>query len=359
MIDVGRMLVNGKAGRFQLPELGTKGFSHVLMVGETGSGKSTTMTRLVDQGARRPDVALVLLDFKGGMELKPWMPAATVVIDSPGDAVGLLQEVRGMLEARAKMMAAVGQMEGIAVRFHEPRFGPKVLLACDELGELKSSPLALSLLDSVAAMARAVGFGVVAATQYAPKSDYPSRLLVNLRSRIVHRMGTQLEYAVSLRTSIEQLDRWGFEGFTVDDYQAVVSGISGVPDGALVKATVVPDEQIPDRAQAAAQWRWRPEQVFTAPPAKWVLENYPSEGGMMDDVTWLGQMPGDGPEDVCQPERPAHWGPEVGRLEPPPMLPAQTHPGFRVRFTRHGLFLHRASFPRLSAVSEWWEARHR
>lgn len=280
-IEIGVMQHQGHERRMVLPDPG-KNLLHMLLSGQTGSGKSTTATRIITRFAHRGDCAIAGIDLKGGMELGPWEDRFTKIMVSKEEATSELEALHGLVNARARLLQDVAKLEGSSIRFWETRMGPYLLIVVDEMAELRPQPgerggmYALEQMASVAALGRAVGVTLLCCTQYALKADFPSRLLTNLPTRICHRMGTPLEYMVALSVSKTLLEASEWRPITLDERgMFYITGGPGVPDMAKGKATFMPDELIPTVASKTARFRWRPEQLYQVPTARWVVENYP------------------------------------------------------------------------------------
>ena len=283
-IEIGTLQHPGAERRMVLPDPG-KNLLHMLLSGQTGSGKSTTGTRITTRFAFRGDAAIVGADPKGGMELGPWAPRLTSFAVSKDEITSESGRVLETVHARADLLQSVAKLEGSSVRFWETRMGPWLLFVADEIAELRPQPgerggmLALERLASIAALGRAVGVTILAMTQYALKSDFPGRLLTNLPTRICHRMGTPTEYMVALSVSKTLLEASGWRPITLDERgMFYITGAPGVPDMSKGKSTYMRDEMIPTVAERTAHLRWRPEQVYSVPTADWVVNNYPRGG---------------------------------------------------------------------------------
>lgn len=277
-MEIGLLELHGELDRWRLPAPG-HGLLHMLLSGITESGKSGTMNRIVARLATRSDVALIGLDFKGGLELRPWSPRLTAIATDVAEAEDLLPQVAtGLIPARAGLIGDIAEAEGKSLRLWESRMGAWLVLLVDEMAELRSSKIALQALTSIAQVGRAAGVIVVAATQKAlvasgSGSGFPSMLLTNLPGRVCHRMGTMLEYSTALNRPQEHLKLAGFTPIEEDQKGlAYVASVPGTPDLARVKATWMDDDRIPEIAAQTSRFRWRESQVLWTPSADWVLD---------------------------------------------------------------------------------------
>ncbi|MDA0164233.1 FtsK/SpoIIIE domain-containing protein [Solirubrobacter ginsenosidimutans] len=137
---------------------------NVLMGGEPGAGKSAALSVLVATAALDPSVKLWLLDGKL-VELSVWAPCAERLAGPDIDeAIALLRDLRGQMEARYRELLARGKRkvtreDGL----------PLHLVACDELAfylgseDRKKQREFAELLRDLVARGRAAGVIVCAA----------------------------------------------------------------------------------------------------------------------------------------------------------------------------------------------------
>jgi len=167
------------AGRIHTLRLGEGVKQHVLVVGKTGSGKSSLLHTLLTAGAAhyRPDqLHFYLLDFKKGVEFKAYadapLPHARVIgIESEREfGRSVLQRLDTDLQHRGELFRAAG-VQGLAdYRTRTGKALPRVMLIVDEFQELFVRDDALAaecamLLDRLVRQGRSFGMHVVLSSQ--------------------------------------------------------------------------------------------------------------------------------------------------------------------------------------------------
>jgi hypothetical protein len=172
----------GRAGatRRQELELGKGTSQHVLVVGKTGSGKSTLMHALITNLGLlySPDeIELYLVDFKKGVEFKTYathqLPHARVVaIESEREfGLSVLQRLDAELKTRGERFRAAGAQDVNAYRQAVPEArAPRILLIVDEFQEFfveddRITQEAAQLLDRLVRQGRAFGMHVLLGSQ--------------------------------------------------------------------------------------------------------------------------------------------------------------------------------------------------
>lgn len=170
---------------------------HLLVAGTTGSGKSELLQTLVLGLAliRSPaDLALVLVDFKGGASLGacPGLPhvVGQVTDLEPGLAARALSGLRAELRRREHVLAAHGVPDIAALA---PGVLPRLVVVIDEFRALADDlPEFLPALLRVAAQGRSLGVHLVLATQR-PGGAVGPDLRANVSARIALRVTDPLE----------------------------------------------------------------------------------------------------------------------------------------------------------------------
>jgi energy-coupling factor transporter ATP-binding protein EcfA2 len=172
----------GRAGatKHQRLALGHGTSQHVLVSGKTGSGKSTLFHAMIVNVALRysPDeVQLYLIDFKKGVEFKPYathaLPHARVIaIESEREfGLSVLERLDEELKLRGDVFRGAGVQDVASYRDANPEARlPRILLIIDEFQELfvKEDRLAQEaglLLDRLVRQGRAFGIHVILGSQ--------------------------------------------------------------------------------------------------------------------------------------------------------------------------------------------------
>ncbi|MGC1207707.1 MAG: type VII secretion protein EccCa [Ornithinimicrobium sp.] len=187
---------------------------HGLCVGATGSGKSELLRTLVLAllSTHSPeDVAMVLVDYKGGATFAPFASAPHVhgVITNLGDDATLVERVyaslAGEVRRRQQMLKDAGNLADITAyrkqRAHRPDPGedvppmPHLLVIIDEFGELLSArPDFIELFLSMGRIGRSIGVHLLLSSQ-------------RIESGKLRGLDTYLSYRLGLRTLSESESR--------------------------------------------------------------------------------------------------------------------------------------------------------
>jgi DNA segregation ATPase FtsK/SpoIIIE-like protein len=150
---------------------------NVLVGGEPGAGKSVALSLLVAAAALDPMARLWLLDGKL-VELAAWAPVAERLVGPDGgEAIALLREVQGEMDARYRELLARGLR-----KVRRDQGLPLHVVVIDELAFYVTLPdrdqrrELIERLRDVVARGRAAGVIVVAATQKPGADVVPSSL---------------------------------------------------------------------------------------------------------------------------------------------------------------------------------------
>ncbi len=182
---------------------------HILVAGQTGSGKSvminTILTSLLYRNSPA-DLKLILVDPKQ-VELKPYddIPhLLTPVITEPEKCISALKWAVAEMERRYRALADAGKRDIAAYNNLKEEAGmPYIVIVIDELADLMMMAArdVEALIVRIAQKARAVGIHLVLATQR-PSVDVITGLIkANVPARIAFTTASQ----VDSRTIIDQI----------------------------------------------------------------------------------------------------------------------------------------------------------
>lgn len=169
-------------------------YSHVLVAGETGSGKGSVLWSLlvgIAPAIRSGLVRVWAIDPKGGLELAAGAPLFSRFAYGGPTATGApwQEAIAELLEDRVRgMQTRAARLRGTTRKLEPSLTDPVVLIVIDELASLTAyitdAALRRRIADALGLLlsqGRAVGFVVVAATQDARKETLPMRDLFPTR----------------------------------------------------------------------------------------------------------------------------------------------------------------------------------
>lgn len=182
---------------------------HLLVAGQTGSGKSVMINTILTSFLYRnspSDLKLILVDPKQ-VELKPYddIPhLLTPVITEPEKCISALKWAVAEMERRYKALAEAGKRNIAEYNTVKQEAGmPYIVIVIDELADLMMMAArdVEALIVRIAQKARAVGIHLVLATQR-PSVDVITGLIkANIPARIAFTVASQ----VDSRTIIDQM----------------------------------------------------------------------------------------------------------------------------------------------------------
>jgi S-DNA-T family DNA segregation ATPase FtsK/SpoIIIE len=150
-------------------------YQHMVIAGETGSGKSGLVNLVVGELATCPDAEVWGIDFKGGMELKPWESRLAELATTPEEAKALFDKATARIKERQRVLAGNGRL------WRPTPEQPAIVIVVDEQAELAkadSKTLKLSdAQDTVARTGRALAVTQVLALQRAIQSELGSAVV--------------------------------------------------------------------------------------------------------------------------------------------------------------------------------------
>lgn len=255
------------------------GCPHILVAGETGSGKSGTLNMIIGAAAADPDTAICGIDLKL-VEQWPWRDRFTTCATTTETADLLLVYLRQLIRDRAEFLQAHG------LRMWEPRFGPWVLVVIDELAELagldpdalmaaaltgdnkdvlrngrNAAQVRIALLGSLARLARFCGVTIVAATQYPSAEVIDQQIRTQLTIRIMLRVASGEQIDVCLGRGYGK--RIGVRSIPVDQRGGLwLAGHPDNPEPIRGRAHFVDDQAIAARVDQTRHLAYPPEALF-------------------------------------------------------------------------------------------------
>ena len=230
---------------------------HLLIAGETGSGKSSLLQSIIYALSGRRDVAFCGIDPKF-VEFQPWVPRFSVLALEMSEIDVLIGNLVKAVDYRKRILAAQG------LRTWDTVHGPVIVVPVDEMAELGGIDAAtlasaitdpdgkarsnairdgknamqfrIALLASLARQARFVGIWLICATQY------PSAEVIDQQIR------TQLTVKAMLRVSRDEQIRVILGG---SETPAVTVGSIPKNERGGLWVTDLPGEAQPVRARAS------------------------------------------------------------------------------------------------------------
>lgn len=182
---------------------------HILVAGQTGSGKSVMINAILTSMLYRnspADLKLILVDPKQ-VELKPYdeIPhLLTPVITEPEKCISALKWAVAEMERRYKALADVGKRNIVEYNDLKKEEGmPYIVIVIDELADLMMMAArdVEALIVRIAQKARAVGIHLVLATQR-PSVDVITGLI---KANVPGRIAFTTQSQVDSRTIIDQV----------------------------------------------------------------------------------------------------------------------------------------------------------
>ncbi|MGB7448192.1 MAG: type VII secretion protein EccCa [Ornithinimicrobium sp.] len=233
---------------------------HGLCVGATGSGKSELLRMLVLAlvATHAPeDLAMVLVDYKGGATFAPFAPAPHVhgVITNLGDDALLVERVyvslAGEVRRRQELLKRAGALADISAyrrRRSDPDLAPDelppmphLLVVIDEFGELLTArPEFIELFLSIGRIGRSIGIHLLLSSQ-----RIESGKLRGLEAYLSYRIGLRTLSEAESRSVLDTADAFSLPTSPGYGYLKVDSSLyrrfrSGFVSGAFPER---PDEQ--------------------------------------------------------------------------------------------------------------------
>lgn len=183
---------------------------HVLIAGSTQSGKSNHLNQmlatLVTMNSPE-EVALNLIDLKGGIEFAHWEEAHHLlmpVAKSPDAAIQSLSAIRSIMEQRLQMFE---RMRVKKISQYNKKHGqmPRIITFVDEMATLLGMGDVTTeyhnLLRVLSSQGRAVGIHLVLCTQHTSVDVVPGWVKTNMGLRVSGKMPSQSASQVILDTA--------------------------------------------------------------------------------------------------------------------------------------------------------------
>lgn len=190
---------------------------HLLLGGETGSGKSQLMKLLLAQAIMRGDYDIVIVDYKGGVDYgKKWRSHCQMCFDND-TLLKVLREAVNEISKRMELFSAsdVSNLEEYNAKNTQKLRGK--IIAFDELaectdtnkyldkGEKTKVTEIIGLLSSIARLARFADIHLFASTQSPLVEVLPSQIRNNLGFRAIGRCDETLSRVVIGKTDAATL----------------------------------------------------------------------------------------------------------------------------------------------------------
>ena len=252
---------------------------HILVGGQTGSGKSGVTNAVIAAVASRADTAICGIDLKL-VEQWPWRTRFTACATTTAEADRLLGDLRGLIRQRAEMLRDSG------LRMWSSDLGPWVLVVVDELAELtgfdpdalieaaqtgdnrdvirsgrNSAQVRIALLGSLARLARFCGITILAATQYPSFEVVDQQMRTQLTIRIMLRVISGEQIDVCLGRGYGQ--RIGVRSIPADQPGGLwLAGLPGEPEPVRGRVHFLTDAHVAARASRTAHLTWPYASIF-------------------------------------------------------------------------------------------------
>jgi S-DNA-T family DNA segregation ATPase FtsK/SpoIIIE len=159
----------------------SKGEPHMLIAGETGSGKSTALRAIITNLILKKNVKLHLIDLKCGAELQIFAKCNKVesFARSRHEAEVVLKHISREVDRRYDLFF---QSDVINIKEYNKRVGSMgyEVVVIDEFADLHEEKDSITLLEDIAARARACGIHLIISTQRPDHKVLNGRIKANV-----------------------------------------------------------------------------------------------------------------------------------------------------------------------------------
>ncbi len=164
--DVPVLIGHDRGGKLIFADL-AKGEPHMIIAGETGSGKSTALRAIIVNLIITARVEFYLIDLKYGAELGMFKDCRKVkeFARTREEAETLLSHIREEVGRRYDTFAEAGCPDIKAYTAQHGRYMRRQVLIIDEFADLMTEKKSIQLIENLTAMARACGIHIILCTQ--------------------------------------------------------------------------------------------------------------------------------------------------------------------------------------------------
>lgn len=174
----------GRKGNLVTADL-SDGEPHLLIAGETGSGKSTSLRCIITNLILNSNATLHLIDLKRGAEFNVFAKSSKVATFSrtKEDAEEVLEEINAEIDRRYDLFFEndVADIKEYNRTHSRSKLDYQVLII-DEFADLQNEKGTISILETLAAKARACGIHMIISTQRPDAKVLNGRIKANVSS---------------------------------------------------------------------------------------------------------------------------------------------------------------------------------